>query len=89
MIFLERKNVFFYLFFQKYFRFIDFQVCSCEFRGVHVNVFMVVHGCSCDIFVVLFKSIFSRLLSLFFVRAIQPKKKNCLDHGYPKNLYVK
>ena len=50
---------------------------------------MGVHGCSCDIFVVLFKSIFFKAAQPFFVRAIQPKKKNCLDQGYPKNLYVK
>ena len=68
------------------------------FMGVHGCswvcswVFMGVHGCSCDIFVVLFKSIFFQGCSVFFlVRAIQPKKKKCLDQGYPaqENLYVK
>ena len=97
MIFPERKKCFFYLFFLKYFRFIDFQVCSCEFRGVHVNVFMVVHGCSCDIFVVLFKSIFSRLLSLFLSGLSSPRKKLfgsrlsqksiCKIIGYPANRF--
>ena len=62
--------------------------------GVHgcLWVLMGVHGCSCDIFVVLFKSIFFKAAQSFFsVRAIQPKKTKCLDQGYPaqENLYVK
>ena len=53
---------------------------------------MGVHGCSCDIFVVLFKSIFFKAAQPFFGQGYPAQGKIfCLDQGYPaqENLYVK